>query len=89
LLKKHSSLTDEQRKQIFTEDRKITEKEKKRVLAMKRDKKVEELKKTLTKDNDLPTLASRKEHMTHLMPETISTCEYNLVIIDFFQTFYE
>lgn len=83
LLKKHDTLTEEQRREIFLPDRRITEKERKRAIALKRDQKVEELKKTLSKDNDLPVLGSRKDHMAHLMPEMVSTCKQIFFVEDF------
>jgi len=78
LLKQEKDITREERNLIFIDDKKAINNEKKLAQARNRDKKVEELKKTLNlqaSDNDLPTLSTRKELavMAHLKPETHST----------------
>ncbi|CAD7013304.1 unnamed protein product [Ceratitis capitata] len=63
LLKKHPSLTLEEHKSIFSDDRQRTNKWRKEMEALSRDRKVEELKKRLSEqEKDLPALSTRKEH---------------------------
>ncbi|XP_017475513.1 PREDICTED: phosphorylated adapter RNA export protein [Rhagoletis zephyria] len=64
LLKNHQSLTLEEHKFIFSEDRQRTNKWKKEMEALSRERKVEELKKRLSEqEKDLPALSTRKEHI--------------------------
>lgn len=71
LLKRHDTISKADKKTIFAEERKTLNKEKKIKQNQNREKKVEELKKTLKKDNkDLPALLTRNELiMSHLKPE--------------------
>jgi len=63
LLKHHDSITQEQQKSIFSEDRQSLNKSRKQIETLMRDRKVEELKKCLSKQvPELPTLSQRKEH---------------------------
>ncbi|XP_053963909.1 phosphorylated adapter RNA export protein [Anastrepha ludens] len=63
LLKNHESLTLEEHKAIFSQDRQITNKWRREMETLSRDRKVEELKKRLSEqEKDLPALSSRKEH---------------------------
>lgn len=69
LLKNHADITNSNKKLIFLEERKALCKEKKKQKNKHRDMKVEELKKTLNNDKDLP---SRKEvALSHLKPEAL------------------
>lgn len=54
LLKHDNNVTSDQRKMIFYEENKIAAKDRKSLQAMKRDQKVEELKKRLTEQDHLP-----------------------------------
>ncbi|KAM7344235.1 phosphorylated adaptor for RNA export [Cochliomyia hominivorax] len=64
LLKHHDSLTPEDQKAIFSEDRHNTNKKHKNRKAIMRDRKVEELKKRLCEQGaELPSLNTRKELM--------------------------
>lgn len=54
LLKHDDEVTSAQRKVIFYEENKVATKDKKTLQAMKRDQKVEELKKRLTEQDHLP-----------------------------------
>ncbi|XP_052865504.1 phosphorylated adapter RNA export protein isoform X2 [Anopheles cruzii] len=72
LLKHCEDVDNEQKKQIFLETKKAKQKEWKLAKANNRDKKVEELKKTLNRqatDTELPTIPM----MAHLKAETNST----------------
>ncbi|XP_020814590.1 phosphorylated adapter RNA export protein [Drosophila serrata] len=63
LLKHHNSISQEQQKSIFNEDRQSLNKSRKQIETLLRDRKVEELKKCLSKQStELPTLSQRKEH---------------------------
>ncbi|KAH8314401.1 hypothetical protein KR059_005335 [Drosophila kikkawai] len=63
LLKHHNSISQEQQKSIFNEDRQSLNKSRKQIETLMRDRKVEELKKCLSKQStELPTLSQRKEH---------------------------
>lgn len=59
LLKNCDEISKKQKKDIFLEETRKTIKGRKLTQALRRDQKVEELKKTLNGENDLPTLASR------------------------------
>lgn len=59
LLKNCDEISQKQKKDIFLEETRKTIKGRKLSQALRRDQKVEELKKTLKCDNDLPVLASR------------------------------
>ncbi|XP_067630810.1 phosphorylated adapter RNA export protein [Eurosta solidaginis] len=63
LLKNHESLTPEEHKAIFSEDRQKTNKWRKEMEALSRDRKVEELKKRLSEKEKglLPAVGTRKE----------------------------
>lgn len=64
LLKHHDSLTPEDQKAIFSEDRHNAQKKHKDMKAIMRDRKVEELKKRLCEQGaELPSLSTRKELM--------------------------
>lgn len=54
LLKHDNEVTSAQRKMIFYEENKVAAKDRKSLQAMKRDQKVEELKKRLTEQDHLP-----------------------------------
>ncbi|KAH8284969.1 hypothetical protein KR054_003348 [Drosophila jambulina] len=63
LLKHHNSISQEQQKSIFNEDRQSLNKSRKQIETLMRDRKVEELKKCLSKQStELPALSHRKEH---------------------------
>ncbi|XP_022221640.1 phosphorylated adapter RNA export protein [Drosophila obscura] len=63
LLKHHDNITPEQQKSIFDEDRQNLNKSRKQIETLMRDRKVEELKKCLSKQStELPSLCQRKEH---------------------------
>ncbi|XP_039502281.1 phosphorylated adapter RNA export protein [Drosophila santomea] len=63
LLKHHDNITQEQQKRIFSEDRQSLSKSRKQIESLMRDRKVEELKKCLSKQvTELPTLNQRKEY---------------------------
>ncbi|KAH8402209.1 hypothetical protein KR009_010455 [Drosophila setifemur] len=63
LLKHHHNVTQEQQKSIFSEDRQSLNKSRKQMETLMRDRKVEELKKCLSKQStELPTLSQRREH---------------------------
>ncbi|XP_030386444.1 phosphorylated adapter RNA export protein [Scaptodrosophila lebanonensis] len=62
LLKHNDSITPEQQKSIFAEDRQSVNKSRKQIETLMRDRKVEELKKCLSKQStEMPSLNSRKE----------------------------
>ncbi|XP_055593790.1 phosphorylated adapter RNA export protein isoform X2 [Uranotaenia lowii] len=74
LLKHNEEIDKEDKKSIFLEDKKATIKERKNSQAINREKKVEELKKTLNRqvaENELPTRSDLM--MSHLKPETHNT----------------
>lgn len=74
LLKHNEEINKEDKKAIFFEDKKAAIKERKNSQAVNREKKVEELKKTLNRqaaDNELPTRSDLM--LSHLKPETHST----------------
>ncbi|XP_033252866.1 phosphorylated adapter RNA export protein-like isoform X2 [Drosophila miranda] len=63
LLKHHDNITPEQQKSIFDEDRQNMNKSLKQIETLMRDRKVEELKKCLSKQStELASLCQRKEH---------------------------
>uniref|UniRef100_T1GS94 Phosphorylated adapter RNA export protein n=1 Tax=Megaselia scalaris TaxID=36166 RepID=T1GS94_MEGSC len=70
LLKHDNNVTSDQRKMIFYEENKIAAKDRKSLQAMKRDQKVEELKKRLTEQDHLPlpniSSASSNENSVNL-----------------------
>lgn len=59
LLKNCDDVNKKQKKEIFQEETRKTIKSRKLAQALKRDQKVEELKKSLINENDLPALTSR------------------------------
>lgn len=74
LLKHNEEIDKEAKKAIFLEDKKAAVKERKHSQAVNREKKVEELKKTLSRqvaENELPTRSDLL--LSHLKPETHST----------------
>lgn len=74
LLKHNEEIDKEAKKAIFQEDKKAAVKERKNSQAVNREKKVEELKKTLSRqvaENELPTRCDLL--LSHLKPETHST----------------
>lgn len=74
LLKHNEEIDKEAKKAIFLEDKKAAVKERKNSQAVNREKKVEELKKTLSRqvaENELPTRCDLL--LAHLKPETHST----------------
>lgn len=74
LLKHNEEIGKEDKKIIFQEEKKAAIKERKNSLAINREKKVEELKKTLNRqaaENELPTRSDLM--LPHLKPETHST----------------
>lgn len=77
LLKNCDEITSKQKKDIFLEETRKTVKGRKLSQALRRDQKVEELKKTLKCDNDLPVLASRGDLLasstSHLRLDTHTT----------------
>lgn len=93
LLKHNEEIDKEDKKAIFLVEKKAAIKERKNLQAVNREKKVEELKKTLNRqaaDNELPT-RSDLMNLSHLKPETHSTrrfffyfiIEYSIISIDF------
>ncbi|EDW36114.1 GL17621 [Drosophila persimilis] len=63
LLKHHDNITPEQQKSIFDEDRQNMNKSRKQIETLMRNRKVEELKKCLSKQStELASLCQRKEH---------------------------
>ncbi|XP_055541747.1 phosphorylated adapter RNA export protein isoform X2 [Wyeomyia smithii] len=75
LLKHNEEIDKEDKKAIFMVEKKAAIKERKNSQAVNREKKVEELKKTLNRqaaDNELPT-RSDLMNLSHLKPETHST----------------
>lgn len=87
LIKNNPDIANSDKKDIFQEERKIALNEKKMEQALNRERKVEELKKTLNL-NDLPPLVTRTEAaMSHLKPKSNSSkFSFFLVLIldDFF-----
>lgn len=74
LLKHNEEIDKDDKKAIFLEERKAAVKERKNSQAVNREKKVEELKKTLNRqvaENELPTRSDLL--LSHLKPETHST----------------
>ncbi|XP_019551489.1 phosphorylated adapter RNA export protein isoform X2 [Aedes albopictus] len=74
LLKHNEEIDKDDKKAIFLEERKTAVKERKNSQAVNREKKVEELKKTLNRqvaENELPTRSDLL--LSHLKPETHST----------------
>lgn len=74
LLKHNEEITKDDKKAIFLEEKKAAIKERKNAQAVNREKKVEELKKTLNRqaaENELPTRSDLL--LPHLKPETHST----------------
>ncbi|XP_055638246.1 phosphorylated adapter RNA export protein isoform X2 [Toxorhynchites rutilus septentrionalis] len=74
LLKHNEEIDKDDKKAIFLEEKKAAIKERKTSQAVNREKKVEELKKTLNRqaaDNELPTRSDLM--LSHLKPETHST----------------
>lgn len=73
LIKNNPDIANSDKKDIFQEERKIAVNEKKAEQALNRERKVEELKKTLNL-NDLPPLVTRTEAaMSHLKPKSNSS----------------
>lgn len=72
LLKNCDDITKKQKKEIFMEDVRKCIKGRKVSQSVKRDQKVEELKKTLHIENELPVLSSRGDILVaaHLRPDT-------------------
>lgn len=72
LLKNCDDITKKQKKDIFLDDTKKCLKGRKTAQAVKRDQKVEELKKTLQIETESPTLSTRGDlHVaTHLRPDS-------------------
>lgn len=74
LLKHNEEIDKDAKKAIFLEEKKAAVKERKNSQAVNREKKVEELKKTLNRqvaENELPTRSDLL--LSHLKPETHST----------------
>lgn len=85
LLKNSHDLQADQRRLIFSDESKKQNKELKLMQAMKRDRKVEELKKTLKNENDLTVLSTRSE--LHLNAESHANRTYFLTSRSFFLLF--
>lgn len=85
LLKNSHDLEADQRRRIFSEETKKQYKEQKLMQAMKRDRKVEELKKTLKNENDLTVLSTRSE--LHLNAESHANRTYILMIFYLYVVF--
>lgn len=81
LLKNSPELQADHKRLIFSEETKKNQKDQKLMQAIKRDRKVEELKKTLKNENDLTVLSTRSE--MHLKAESHTNRTYGSADLDF------
>lgn len=77
LLKNCDKISKQQKTEIFNDEVRKYNKAQKSAQAAKRDRKVEELKKSLKNENELTVLSTRGElSLAHLNVETHANCKY-------------